>query len=313
MNIKRIIDRNGKLIFFGVLIIVCIFLAIKSLNSYYEEDEVRKKLDASRNQVSKDAQSDKIITDYTTESDSIKVTITSFVNYCNNRELENAYKMLTDECKNAMFPTIEDFEGIYINNVYNIQRTFDMTKWSVEGNKSTYLVTLYGDLLATGGNANSTQEYYTFIEDDNGTYKLNINDFIYGENRNLESTVQNITIKIGNVDIYEDHENAEITITNNTSKTICLTGNTYRENIYLQNSNGTTYSSLNSEFDYEKIVMMPNSARTFIVGFNKVYSLINKPGYLILSDVILDYEDYLNSEDKENYSNRTSIQVRYQK
>lgn len=313
MNIKRIIDRNGKLIFYGVLIIIGILFAIKSLNAYYEKDEKIRKEQVIKNEIIKENQSKTPVTNYTTESDSIKITITSFVNYCNNRELENAYKMLTDECKAAMFPTIEDFERIYINNIYNIKRTFDVTKWSVDGNKSTYLVTLYGDLLATGGTANSTQEYYTFVEEDDGNYKLNINNFIYGEARNLESTVKNIKIKIGNVDIYEDHEEVTVTITNNTSKKICLTGNTYRENIYLQNYSGMTYSSLNSEFDYEEIVMEPNSARTFIVGFNKVYSSTNKASFVVLSDVILDYEDYLNSDDKANYSNRTSIKVKYQK
>jgi len=202
MNIKRIIDKNGKLIWYIGLIIIFVLLAIKSLNSYYEVQEQKKQAEMSENILNSDPNKNEII-DYSTESTTVKKTIASFVNYCNKRELENAYKMLTDECKNAMFPSIEYFEKLYINNIYNVERTFEVAKWATDGNKSIFLVTLYGDILATGKTDNYIQEYYTFVKNDKGMYKININNYIYGEDRNLESTVNNIKVKIGHVDIYE--------------------------------------------------------------------------------------------------------------
>lgn len=316
MNIKRIIDKNSKLIWYIVIIIAFGLFAIKSLNSYYEKSEERKKTEIINNKTNETAQNTTKIdkTNNSVESDSIEQTMSSFVNYCNNREIGNAYKMLTDECKNAMFPSVEDFERVYIDNIYNVARTYEIVKWSTDKNKTTYLVKLYGDLLSTGGtNSNYTEDYYTFLENDNGTYKLNINNYIYGEDKNIEETIQNIAIKIGHVDVYEEYERVKITIVNNTSKIICLTGNKYNKNIYLQSSKDTTYSSLNSKFDNEEVIMTPNSTQTLWVEFNKVYSSTNKAQYLVLSDVILDYEDYLNSDDKDNYSFRTSIKVQYQK
>lgn len=316
MNIKRIIDKNSKLIWYIVIIIAFGLFAIKSLNSYYEKSEERKKTEIINNKTNETAQNTTKVdkTNNSVESDSIEKTMSSFVNYCNNREIENAYKMLTDECKNAMFPSVEDFERVYINNIYNVARTYEIVKWSTDENKTTYLVKLYGDLLSTGGtNSNYTEDYYTFVENDNGTYKLNINNYIYGEDKNIEETIQNIAIKIGHVDVYEEYERVKITIVNNTSKIICLTGNKYNKNIHLQNGKDTTYSSLNSKFDNEEVIMTPNSTQTLWVEFNKVYSSTNKAQYLVLSDVILDYEDYLNSDDKDNYSYRTSIKVQYQK
>lgn len=313
MNIKRIIDKNGKLIWYVILIIGFVLFVIKSLNSYYEEEEKDKQIKANEIAINKQNQEDQEMTedDYTIESDSIEITMGSFVNYCNKKDVENAYKMLTEECKNAMFPTVEDFETIYINNIYKTEREYELTKWSTDGNKYTYLVTLYGNILATGNTEDSTQEYYTFVEDDNGNYKLNVNNYIYGEDRNIEKTINNITIKIGQVDIYDEYEKIKITITNNSSNTISLTGNKYKKNIYLQDSNNITYSSLNSKFDSEEIILKPESAQSFIIRFNKGYSATNKANYIVLSDVILDYEDYLNSEDKTNYSNRTSIKMQY--
>ena len=176
--------------------------------------------------------------------------MSSFVDYCNNREIENAYKMLTDECKEAMFPTQDYLRQTYIEKIYKVNRKYEMVKWSEDGNKTTYLVKLYGDLMSTGGTDNNyTEDYYTFVKNENGIYKLNINNYIYGEERNIEQTIKGVTVKIEQVDVYEEYEKVKITFINKTSKTICLNGGKYSRDIYLQNKNGTTYSSINSKFD----------------------------------------------------------------
>jgi len=312
MNIKRNIDKNGKLIFYIVITIIFIFFGIKSLNSHLEVQEIKEKEQIELNQ--NNAIQEPTIIENKIESNSIEVTIKSFINYCNNREIENAYKMLTEECKNAMFSNIQDFETNYINNIFNEKRTFDLERWSTYGNKITYLVTLYGELLATGGIENSTQEYWTFVIDKNGNFKLNINNYIYGEDLNIEKSNQNIKVKISHVDIYENYQELQITFTNNSNKTICLTGNELKNNIYLQDSNGVNYMSLNSGFDSGKTILLnPNSSETFDIKFNKNYNINNLTRYLILNNVILDYDEYLNSEDKTNYLNKTSIKIDYRK
>lgn len=319
MNIKRIIDKNRKLIWYIILIIVFALFAVKSLNFYYEKDEERKKVEANNNYnneqnqtIQNDVELNK--NNNSVENNSIEKTMQSFVNYCNNKEIDNAYKMLTEECKNAIFPTKEHFQNNYISKIYNVYRTYEMVKWSTDENKTTYLIKLYEDILSTGGADNSyTEDYYTFVKTDKGIYKLNINNYIYGEEKNIEETKKDITVKIGHVDIYEEYEKAKITIINNTNKTISLTGNENKKNIYLQNQKGTIYSSLNSKFDNEEIILKPNGIQTLWVEFNKVYSSTNKAQYLVLSDVILDYEEYLKSQDKNNYPHRTSIKIQYQR
>lgn len=314
MSIIRIINKNRKLIGYIIITIVFALFVIKLSNSAYETNEQRKIQEAnkSKNEIKIENEQEKE-NYYAIESNSIEKTMDSFVQFCNNKQIENAYKMLTQECKKAMFPTIEDFEKIYINNIYNVEREYKLIEWSTEGNKSVYQVTLYGNILATGNSNDLTQEYYTFIKENNGNYKLNINNYIYGEEKNIVNTINNITIKIGQVDVFEQYERVKITITNNTSKKICLTGDKYKKNIYLKNSKKTIYSSLNSEFDNEEIIINPNNTQTFTVNFNKTYSINSKAEYLVFSDVIMDYENYLKSEDKDNYSNRKIIEVKYKK
>ena len=309
MDIKRIFEKDGKFILQVIFIIVAVFVGIKYLNAYYENDEKQKLIEMNQN--SNDESIEVIEENYAIESNSIENTMRSFVNYCNNGEVSNAYQMLTQECKNAMFPTEEYLKTTYIEKIYNIKRKYEMIRWSTNGNKTTYLVKLYEDLLATGGTKdNYTEDYYTFIQNDNGTYKININKYIYGEPRNIEKTVNGLTIKIEYVDVYEQYEDVKITIVNNSPKKICLNGNKFIKKIYLQNTQGTQYSSINSKFDNEEVILRPNETQTLWVEFNKVYSSTNKAQYLVFSDIIFDYEDYLT--DKNNYSNRTSLNIKYQ-
>ena len=50
-----------------------------------------------------------------------------------------------------------------------------------------------------------------------------------------------------------------------------------------------------------------------VLTYHFVYDSSNKARYLVLSDVILDYDDYLNCNDKLNYQNRKQVKVNYQK
>lgn len=308
MDIKEFFNKNGKLILRVIAIIFSILFIIKSLNFYYENkgkirsEEIANNIRQGETKITQE--------DYTTKSNSVEITMASFVNYCNSKELVNAYEMLTDECKKAMFPTIEDFERIYIDNIYNVKRNYDLARWSTEKNKITYLVTLYEDMLTTGGNSKSTQEYCTFIKQDDETYKLNINNYIYGQNLNVEKSIDGIVIKVKHVNVYQEYEELEVTVTNNRNTTICLTEN--KNNVYLEKPQNTKYSSINSRFDRNELILLEaKKERTFNIKFNKQYDTDNMGGELVIEDVILDYDKYLNSEDGVDYSwNRKDIKIK---
>lgn len=318
MGIKRFIDQNNKLIMYVIFMIVFILLVIKSLNSYYEKEEQEKLANIKQNnsiQNSVNNSSSNNTSTDTTQNDEVDINtidgvIKIFVDYCNNKEIQEAYNMLTDECKNSMYKTKEEFQKNYINTVFKEKKEYSMLKWDSEDNIETYQIKFIGDILATGGNENISQEFYTFVNSDD-TYKININNYIYGKSINKEYNNNGVSIKVKNVDVYNSYEQYEISFTNNTSKEICLTGNKYIKNIYLKNSRGTTYSSLNSDFDNGDITLKPGNTKNYVIKFNRIYSSQNKVTTLVLSDVIFDYEEYLNTENKNNYTNRTSIEIEF--
>ena len=316
MNIKRFIDQNRKLIWRIIIIIVFALFVIKSLNSYYEEDEKRKKIATNtsiNNSVNNNENKESLNTEennLSTKNNTIEKTMEAFVNYCNNRQIDNAYEMLTDECKNAMYNTVEQFDKIYVKNVFNEEKEYSMTKWATNGDIITYQIKFIGDILSTGGVGKISQEYYTFVKTDE-SYKINVNNYIYGKIANKEYEKNGIGVKIKNIDIYDSYEQYEISFTNNTSKEISLTGNKYVKNIYLENSKGTTYSSLNSNFENEEITIKPGNTKNYIIKFNKNYNPQNQVTTLVLSDVIFDYKEYLNVENKNDYKNRAKVEINF--
>ena len=324
MRITTIIVNNKKYILYSIFIVIIIIVVITSLNTYYEfqqnqkSQEFESNINNNNNTSTVNTNGNNVTIDNLEDNDvsnlyenTIENTMKKFVNYCNNRKISEAYAMLTDDCKNALYYTTEEaFEEHYINERFKEPQEYSMIKWSETDNRTLYLVKFYGDLLATGGESGTSQEYYTFIYN-NGSYKININNFVYGEYREIEYQKDGITIKVGHVDVFNSYERAQITITNNTENKICMTGNKYSQNVYLRNSDGTVYSSINSQFDIGTVVINPNFTMLYTVEFNKTYNITNEAKYLVFSDVILNYDEYLQSENKLEYSNRTSLVVDY--
>lgn len=239
----------------------------------------------------------------------IKNTMEQFVSYCNNNNLEEAYEILTEDCKKRLYPTIEDFEQNYVSKIFDEQKSYTMQAWEKEDNKVVYIINYTGDILATGKQGKTIQEYYTFIKQEDDNYKVNINNYIYSETYNNLQTAQNdITVKILSKDVYKEYAIYEFQVFNNTENAILLNGDKSRKKIYLLDDDEVTYSSLQSDFDKNKeMVLNSGNNRKFRVKFNKVYNpnvIVKK---LVFDDIILNYDRYL--ENIENIQNTENSEV----
>jgi len=131
--------------------------------------------------------------------------IDTFIKYCNKKQIDKAYSILTNECKENVFNNnIDDFKKNYIEKVYTSNKTYSMQSWIKQNNSVTYKVKITDDMLATGKVGNTIQDYYTVVKQ-NGAYKLNINGYIGRKTINKEATKDNITIKINYKDIYMNY------------------------------------------------------------------------------------------------------------
>lgn len=321
MKIRRFINKNSTAI--GIVLIVSIFcfLGIKLLNYYYEEQEKENSKKYGENS----SYSDKNYTignNYTIDNlqedkvsgltgNSIENVMKLFVTACNNGKVDEAYTYLTDDCKRVFgYTSAEEFDKYYLKNRFSEKQEYSIVKWSQNGNMTTYLVNFYGDMLATGGEKSSVKEYYTFVENDE-IYKININNFIYSKNKNIEYNENDIYIKIGNVNVFESYEEAEVEIRNTSNNKIGFLENKTSKRLHLENNVGTEYSAVNCKFDFEDVIINSKDIENYKVRFNKSYSISNKVKYFVFEDVILNYDEYLDSNDKSNYANRLTIKLEY--
>ena len=100
--------------------------------------------------------------------------IDKFISYCNNKEFINAYNLISEECKNEMFPTVEDFINNYCNEIFKTTKIYEMQNWK----NRTYRIKLYDNPMETGreGNGEFIENYFTIIEK-NGKILLSISNY----------------------------------------------------------------------------------------------------------------------------------------
>ena len=252
-----------------------------------------------------------------TSDNTIKQTMQNFVNCCNQGNIEEAYNMLTDECKEKLYPTVQDFYQNYITIVFNEEKEYTMQAWDQQDDEDeigiyTYSVTIMQNILATGNAGNKIQEYYTFIKQSDGSYKINVNNYIYSEAYDDLSTTQDgIKVEILSKDVYKDYAIYEFQVYNFTDSKVLLNGSKARKAVYLSDKNDVVYSSIQSEFDKgEEIIINAKNYRKFRVKFNKKYNTNVVVRTLNLTDVVFNYDEYKQTEENgEQYTNRELIQA----
>lgn len=73
--------------------------------------------------------------------------IESFIKFCKNKNIEEAYSLISENCKNDIYPTINDFKERYYNNRFNKKV---MIQVAYKKKESIFTATIYPDILETG-------------------------------------------------------------------------------------------------------------------------------------------------------------------
>lgn len=233
--------------------------------------------------------------------------IEEFLNLCNNKEFEQAYELVSDDCKvNVFNNNYNDFVRTYCNKIFSTKKTYTSENWSGD----IYKIRLVEDILATGQSSTSgtaIQEWYTVVEE-NDELKLNINNYI-GEKvfNSTSNTVNDITIKILKSNTYKDYENYTIEVTNNTENTIYLDDGEDTSTIYIQDSNGVKHEAASSEIIFSTFVLPKGQTQRYTIKFTNSYISNREITQMVFDKIILNYEEYLKA--KEDYSNTLSFIV----
>lgn len=302
----RFFNQNRRTIIKSILIIVFILILIQLFNLIS-----KNKMNDNKNEnVDTDEKSNVINENSALISDESLISgrkvsenvlsqssdiIGKFINYCNDGNVELAYDMITDECKEEMFPSIGDFEKIYYSDIFDgSKKNYTVENWY--GN--VYRVRITDDILSTGNlNNNAHQDYITVVSD-----KININSYIGRKEINNVTNNNNVDIGVISKDTYMDYEIYTISVTNNSDNTILLDGGNNPKSIYLLDEKDMKYYFYNNEVVASNFIVPSQYKKTFKIKFSNSYSSSRTIRSMVFSNFIVNYDEYKNdNDDKSKY------------
>ena len=212
--------------------------------------------------------------------------IDDFITICNNGDIQKAYDMLTDECKENMYTSIQIFkEAYYDDNFGGVSKVAEIENWLGD----TYKVRMTENLLSAGKSTNgyAKQDYITVKKVDD-TYKLNINNYIGFSEINKVTEQNNIKIEVLNKNTYMENEEYTIKVTNNTKGTILLDDLTSVDTLYLEGSNGMKYSFYSHELAESMLTIPAGQTKQVSIRFYSSYTSTRQIKAIVFSNLKLN-------------------------
>ena len=234
------------------------------------------------------------------QEEQIKV-IDTFVDYCNKGDVESAYQLLTDECKQEMYPQLDNFVNSYYNETFaNSEKDASVENWT--GN--IYKVQIHDNMLATGKYSKETtkQDYITIIETEDEQYRLNINGYIERDEINKSKEDKQIKMTVKYADTYMDYAKYTIEITNNSNQTISLDDRANVESMYIRDDNGNHYPAYTHEINSAELQVSPRETKEVTIKYYSKYGSTKDINRLVFSKMILNYGAYEIFENKSLFN-----------
>ena len=217
----------------------------------------------------------------------ISQLIDTYINYCNSKEYQKAYDLLSQDCKNALYPTLDDFKK-YIQNYSNVDKTY------------IYNVRILDDIMATG----LTGEDYLYYEEKfaikqiDNNLQLSIRGYIGKEDINKGAEDDNIKVYVKSRDVYYDKEVYTVQIQSKVNQTMVIQDQS--NNTEVQLNIGDQYR--NMETDFGTIVMDPLGTQTYKMKFTKFFDDGRTSSSLRLTDIRI-YNQYTGQESDKQEGN----------
>lgn len=295
MNLKRYYNQNRKKIWGILIIIFSAYILLQLVNSAYKINH-KKMLITPQNSVKEEVNTKttqlvderSAVTKENIDSSQLKnatTTINKFVSYCNNKEIQKAYELLTQECKEQIYNTVEIFEQAYYNNIFDGEsKTCTVENWV----NNTYKVKIREDILSTGKSSDSNikQDYIT-VKKEGDEYKLNINNYIGNTNINKTTQKDNISMEILNKNTYMEYEIYTIKVTNDTKSIMVLDSRTNIKSLYLEDSYQNQYPYYSHELTEPMLTLNQGETKEVTIKFYSSYIATKNIKGIVFSDLTL--------------------------
>ena len=321
LKIIRLYNRNRRIIWISLIVVIFCIAIIGVINKVYQEqanenmEQYSKQLQEASNKenpsevvnYNKAAQS--ITTGGSVDQDikdEVQGVLEQFIQYVTSKQVEQAYNLLTEDCKEILYPTLEGFEQKYCQDLYD--KIYDFQSWSSTDNTYVYQVRFYDNMLSAGLDfTNHYLEDYITVLKKGDVYKVNIHNFIKADNIRKTAESNKVQFKVNNVETYLDYEIYEIEVTNDSSKEIILDTREKDNSVYVKNSDGLKIQALLYENTDEELRVPAGESKTISIKFNNTFNGEKRIISLGFSDIILDQA--LHQEDAEKGKMEIEIKI----
>lgn len=318
VRISKFLQTYKFIIGFVVVAIILFLLVVKEMgkstrgdsSNTISESALINSIQSANVSTTKDIVKNNEINSYADVQEKITNTpnrIEAFILLCNQGKTDVAYEMLTDSCKEELYPTKEDFINKYYNTIFKPTKYYDISGFK----NGTYKVTYYDNSLETGVEADKgIIDYITY--DSSG--KVSISGFIDSKEMDIKSIGNYFTIKITKRKRYVDCIKYTISMKNNTYADIYI-NDVDNSNLYIRTSDGNRFYINSSDYlDYNYLVQGKNE-KEIELKFDAQYQSGNDAFSIVEMDFdaikIVNKEYYDNT--KEVVINEETGEVGYQK
>ena len=211
--------------------------------------------------------------------------IGEFFDLCNEGNIQGAYDLLTDDCKEQIYTSLESFEKAYYQDVFGEgKRNYSVENWIGD----IYKVDITEDMLATGKSNNGyvKQDYITVEKVDDG-YKLNINNYIGYTEINKETDENDIKMNVIGRNTYMDREEYTIRVTNNKETMISLDSLYNVNSLYLEDSKGMKYPAYTHELTSPMLEIQSGETKEVTIKFYSRYVSNKDITNIVFSDLTI--------------------------
>lgn len=285
-------EKIWKIIMIVILVIVCIHVA----NNVTRQNKIEEMSNANstNNEINVSKENDKLLPSETvitgqnvttTKTKKNLEIIENFIQYCNSQKIQEAYNLLSNDCKQIMFSDVQEFYNDYYKEIFNESKSYDLDAWISYGS-ITYKVKLYSDIMASGKVSDEyIEDYYTVVNED-GQARLNINRYVKKQEINKVGEEENIKITVLTKRFYMQEERYEIKVENLTNEKIIIDTKQDTSSIFLTDNKGIKHEWKNYELDNNQLVVEANQSKNIEIGFAKSYSKEIKTKKITFSNIV---------------------------
>ena len=158
----RFLNQNRRQIRITIIAIAMFLLVLRFVNSLAEK------------QIEKKANEANLYYLEVTDSNEHKKVIQNFLEFCKKGDESSAYALLSSECKEKLFKTVNDFNSKYVVKNFSRNENYSISYSTSSNGKYYYLVNVSEDMLSTGkANVSTITQTFSVIQE-NGVDKITI-------------------------------------------------------------------------------------------------------------------------------------------